>query len=289
MSATLEFLAEPLVAAAVHDEIPAGDRRAAAALGLFAESAEANAPRIARPALRWLRGKAHERLGEIEAAERVFEEAESLDPSWPLNLLALARYAEDRSDAERALSLLRRAGMPEDHEFIAGLQRYRPAPRTRLGRNERCWCGSGRKYKVCHLNREQVPLEERAGWLYQKATTDVMDGEFGPLTVACARERAAYSGTPEALHRALYDDPLPLDVVLFEGGAFEEFLALRGHLPPDDERSLAEQCLQQSRRRQSGRTRRTDQPIHAVGKTPRRFFSEFKDMVRVVERGPNPA
>ncbi|MDA2992309.1 MAG: SEC-C metal-binding domain-containing protein [Actinomycetota bacterium] len=241
--ATLEFLAEPLVAAAVHDEIPAGDGRAAAALGLFAESAESNAPRAARPALRWLRGKAHERLGEIEAAERFFEQAESLDPSWPLPLLSLARYAEDRSDAERALSLLRRAGMPEDHEIVTQLQRYRPAPRTGLGRNERCWCGSGRKYKVCHLNREQVPLEDRVGWLYRKAATDVMDGEFGPLMLACARERAAYSDSPEALDRALHEDPLVLDVVLFEGGAFEDFLALRGHLLPGDERSLAEQWL----------------------------------------------
>lgn len=240
---TLEFLAEPMVAAAVHDEIPAGDRRAAAALGVLAESAESRAPRSARPALLWLRGKAHERLGQLELAEQIFEAAESVDPSWPLTLLALARYAEDRSDAERALSLLRRAGMPDDHEIVTHLQRYRPAPRADLGRNERCWCGSGRKYKVCHLNREQVPLEERAAWLYQKATADVMDGEFGSLALACARERTAYADSPEALERALYGDPLTFDVVLFEGGAFEEFLALRGYLLPDDERTLAEQWL----------------------------------------------
>jgi SEC-C motif len=24
-----------------------------------------------------------------------------------------------------------------------------------LGRNDRCWCGSGKKYKVCHLDREK--------------------------------------------------------------------------------------------------------------------------------------
>lgn len=88
-----------------------------------------------------------------------------------------------------------------------------------------------------------MPLEERAAWLYQKATTDVMDGEFGSLALACAREQAAYADSPEALERALYGDPLTFDVVLFEGGAFEEFLALRGHLLPDDERTLAEQWL----------------------------------------------
>ena len=31
--------------------------------------------------------------------------------------------------------------------------------RRKLGRNERCWCGSGKKYKHCHLDREkQAPL-----------------------------------------------------------------------------------------------------------------------------------
>jgi hypothetical protein len=26
-----------------------------------------------------------------------------------------------------------------------------PQPVPNLGRNERCWCGSGRKYKMCHM------------------------------------------------------------------------------------------------------------------------------------------
>jgi len=30
---------------------------------------------------------------------------------------------------------------------IAGSQ---PPPLPDLGRNDRCWCGSGRKYKLCH-------------------------------------------------------------------------------------------------------------------------------------------
>ena len=38
-------------------------------------------------------------------------------------------------------------------------------------------------------------------------------------------------------------DPLVMDVVLFEGGAFAEFLEVRGSLLPDDERLLAEQWL----------------------------------------------
>jgi len=241
--AALEFLADPMVTAAVYDETAAGRRLPGAALGFFAESVEPMAPRAARPALRWLRGRAHELCGVIDSAEAAFEAGESLDPSWPLNLLSLSRYAADRSDAERALSLLRRAGLPEDHEMIQRLLKYRPAPRTGLGRNERCWCGSGRKYKVCHLNREQVPLQERADWLYQKASIDLDEGEFADLLHACVQARAAYSDDPDALEWALYDDPFAADVVLFEGGAFEEFLRLRGHLLPEDERMLAQQWL----------------------------------------------
>lgn len=29
-----------------------------------------------------------------------------------------------------------------------------PPTRRKLGRNERCWCGSGKKYKVCHLQQD---------------------------------------------------------------------------------------------------------------------------------------
>jgi SEC-C motif len=31
--------------------------------------------------------------------------------------------------------------------LIAGTE---TAPVPSLGRNDRCWCGSGRKYKICH-------------------------------------------------------------------------------------------------------------------------------------------
>jgi SEC-C motif len=27
----------------------------------------------------------------------------------------------------------------------------------KLGRNDQCWCGSGKKYKKCHLDRENQP------------------------------------------------------------------------------------------------------------------------------------
>jgi tetratricopeptide (TPR) repeat protein len=241
--AVLPTLAEPAVAEAVLAETVAAGSDGAAALGLFAETLEPLAPRAAQPALRWLRGKAHERLGDLTQAEADYQAAESLDPRWPLALVDLARYASDRGDAARGLALLRRADVPPD-EFLAGLlERFEVQPRDDIGRNDPCWCGSGRKYKKCHLHREQLPLEERAEWLYQKAAMFLAGGPWGVMVFSVAEARSQHSDDRFALLDALERDPLVTDAVLFEGGVFAEFLRTRGALLPDDERLLAGQWL----------------------------------------------
>jgi hypothetical protein len=58
-----------------------------------------------------------ERLGDLEQAEATFRAAESLDPLWPLTMMSVARYASDRGDAGRELTLLRRAGGAAGHEL----------------------------------------------------------------------------------------------------------------------------------------------------------------------------
>ena len=35
-------------------------------------------------------------------------------------------------------------------------------PPARPGRNEPCWCGSGKKYKKCHLPEEEAKAADRA-------------------------------------------------------------------------------------------------------------------------------
>ncbi|MFB9688202.1 SEC-C metal-binding domain-containing protein [Amycolatopsis plumensis] len=239
--AALPLLAEVPVAEALLAEIPP-DSQAAAALGLFAESLEPMAPRPARAALRWLRGKAYERLGDVIAAEAAYEAAESMDPQWEPALYALARFAGDRGDAARGLALLRRAGTPPDDALAELLTRFETKPRTDVGRNDPCWCGSGRKYKKCHLNRESQTLDERAAWLYRKAGLFLADGPWRIGMMAAAQARAEFSDHPFALIEAL-EDPLTADAVLFEGGAFAEFVATRGGLLPEDERLLAGQWL----------------------------------------------
>jgi hypothetical protein len=39
----------------------------------------------------------------------------------------------------------------------------RPAgPQAPLGRNDVCWCGSGKKYKKCHLKKDEIKRVEAA-------------------------------------------------------------------------------------------------------------------------------
>ena len=162
-------LAAPLLAELMVAETVGADRSGAAALGLFAEMLEPRVPRAARVACRWLRAVSLERIGDIDGAERELLAAESMDPDWPLPLIDLARIASDRGDVERGLALLRRAGAGPDHPLVQLLEAHRAEPRRDLGRNEPCWCGSGRKYKKCHLGRERLALAERVNWLYARA------------------------------------------------------------------------------------------------------------------------
>ncbi|OBF91605.1 hypothetical protein A5791_00790 [Mycobacterium sp. 852002-51163_SCH5372311] len=236
-------LADPLLAGLLVDETIGAGRGQPASLGVFAEVLEPKVARPARVACRWLRAVALERIGDIDAAERELLAAESMDPEWPLPLLDLARFASDRGDVEHGLALLRRAEASPDDPLVELLERHRSEPRRDLGRNQLCWCGSGRKYKKCHLGREQLPLAERVGWLYAKACQHTVLTEWNELLAEVAYERCRYSlEDPDDLTEAM-NDPLVLDAVLFEGGVFEEFLDIRGKLLPDDERLLAQQWL----------------------------------------------
>jgi hypothetical protein len=236
---TVSWLADPDVAEAFSTEVLGIGRHRAAALGLFAESYEPIAPRQARAALRWLRARATERLGDALAAERLLDQAESLDPGFVPALLDLARYASDRGDAERGLSLLRRAGMDDDDPLVRLLEEHRTPERADVGRNSPCWCGSGRKYKACHRGKEQLPLTDRADWLYAKAHTFLEDGPWRMLLMDLARARTA-GRTDVTVLDALYD-PFVIDVALAEGGGFDAFLDERGPLLPEDELLLAGQ------------------------------------------------
>ena len=226
----LGALSESVVADALVMEVLGFDNRGARLLADLAAALEPQAPRSARANLRWIRGRALDLLGEAQAAEEAFTAAVDLDARGYLPLFDLARIASDRGDAPRALSLLQRAELPQDDPMVLTVQRFLPVERTDLGRNDPCWCGSGRKHKACHLGRAELPLLERAAWLHEKAVA------FVGLS------------TWHAFHTDLLDlrpahPALVMDALLAEEGAFAEFLTTRGALLPDDERALAEAWL----------------------------------------------
>ena len=241
----LPFLTEPWIARAFVTEALGYTDHRASALGLTVEALEEHSPRAVRPALRWLRAKAYERRGEIIEAEECLLAAEKLDPDWSPVLVDLARYASDRGDAARGLALLRRAE-PEDVDPLLEevLTVFLPTSGQVVGRNDPCWCGSGRKFKQCHLYRPVAPpIEERAVWLYQKAGRFVQDGPCLPLLYELYSLRTAHIEDDDEAADDVGNDSFILDVALFEGGAFAEFVEHRGVLLPDDERLLADQWL----------------------------------------------
>ena len=215
----------------------------AEALIMFAEMMESKVPRAARVPWRWLRAVGFELIGDIEEAERELLAAESMDPDWPLPLMDLARIASDRGDVERGLGLLRRAGAGPDDPLVELLEEHRAEPRRDVGRNDPCWCGSGRKYKKCHLGREQLMLAERVKWLYSKAVQQLQVAGWQDFLAEVSYERYRHTHDVAEALDAGTADPLVVDAVLFEGGAFAEFLQVRGSLLPEDERLLAEQWL----------------------------------------------
>ena len=237
----LDRLAVPEVAEAAAVEVLGLQLVDASALELTAELLEPMVSRQARPAVRWLRAKAQERAGHVLEAEQSLEAAYSLDPQWAPVLQDLARWASDRGDVERGVSLLHRAGVEADDRLLRLLESNRPPDRSDLARNDPCWCGSGRRYKACHRGRERLDLPARTKWLYSKALMHLVDGPGRNLHLVVAQAWAD-GGDQRRLVEALGED-MVIDLTLFEGGVFDDFLAIRGVLLPDDERLLAEQWL----------------------------------------------
>lgn len=162
-------------------------------------------PRRAQPAVHWLLGSCTDRLPDITAAESEWETAIRLGSDFAPALIDLAALASDRE--------------------------------TPSGRCP-CWCGSGRKYKACHLRNNSLTIGERRDWIYHKVSRWVQASWGRPLLVELAQIRAENWTHSTAMLDALVD-PLRLDAAIFEGDGLGEFLAARGSLLPADEQLVA--------------------------------------------------
>lgn len=223
-------LADPGVAVAVFDlGFRNQDRTTDAILEALALELAARGPRSLRAAAWWLAGKAADRLGRVLDAEAHYEDALGAESDWGPALFELAQFASDRGDATRALSLLGRIAGGAEEDLYRVLQEFVPVQRADLGRNDKCWCGSGRKYKTCHLGKVDESVATDGRWLYQKACLFAFASEFADQVSALDELSTSDLSEDELAVRTIFDGPA-LDTALFEGGIFAQFLRRRGAL-----------------------------------------------------------
>lgn len=181
-----------------------------------------------------------ERAHEPFVAEAHLAFAVEADPDHEYAIDRLAWCAADRGDAAAAVRLWQRLGAdgPHQTDLVQARDFNRPQGHT-PGRNEPCWCGSGRKFKQCHLGSPPLrPLAERAGWLMRKAVAYLE--RRGRLADDVVTELAMIvAGEDEDRLDDVFSTPIPIDIALTEEGWFEEFLTDRAQLLPEDEAALA--------------------------------------------------
>jgi len=182
---------------------------------------------------------------DVLEAERLLRSAVVADPWFPRALIYLAFYEEDRGDYGAALGRYRTLGIGADQEPRLTLEGLAidigGVGGARVGRNEPCPCGSGRKYKTCHLGRLEVrsllPFDALARKLAQWQLHTGGDRLFEEV------EDEVRAGLEGKDAETPLNDLLMRDVVLWDWGGLQRFLDVRGVLLPDAERTLLEHWL----------------------------------------------
>jgi hypothetical protein len=194
----------------------------------------------------------YERCGAPERAEEHLARAVRATPHLGPVVERMGWYRFDRGDARGAMRWWRQLDeLPPAADTIEPF--LSTAGRRELGRNEPCWCGSGRKFKQCHQGSTELPaLPDRVGWLCRKAAVwlEHTAGQVRDDVLHLAAARATADPDADLFHldadpddlaemfSAAFADPIVFDAALHEGGLFALFLHERGALLPDDEQLL---------------------------------------------------
>ncbi len=185
--------------------------------------------------LRYLCALVADARNEPRTAIEHLQRAYSLEPDQSAVILMLAGLRADEGDGHGAASLLGRLGVARDDQLFKDF-----APQivafAGIGRNERCPCGSGRKFKAC-CDRSPQPasLITRLRWLLPRASRFVGQRD-GELLFSFAERLGS-------AHRAQGDPTTvvltALELVLFDLGHLAHYLRARGELLAEDERDIA--------------------------------------------------
>ncbi|MGI8663003.1 MAG: SEC-C domain-containing protein [Acidimicrobiales bacterium] len=213
-------------------------------LGRWLDRVTATALGPERAATGFLRSRLAEWTGDLGAEESALMSSIHT-AELPAALVDAAWFASDRGDARSALALLRAAGVANDDPEAELLRSFTVAGPNMVGRNERCWCGSGRKHKHCCLRLNGHGLETRARWLHAKAVTFLQRPPQRPAMLSIAVAHAGVTAPDEAPDRvvAAACDATVTELCLFDGEVFDRFVERRGRLLPDDELELAQSWL----------------------------------------------
>ena len=176
-----------------------------------------------------LRALAADLTGRAAEAEDLLDDARQAAPDWFPATEALAHLLEVRGETQEAVNLLQTTRTAQDPELQILRLRARLSS-TSAGRNDPCPCGSGRKYKQCHLGQRLLPPEVQVSWLLDKARSHL--DRFGPFTVTDRLPARTDLHADAALMAA--------DLALFAHGCLERFLDARRPLLPADEVALCE-------------------------------------------------
>ena len=239
LQAFVRALQNPLIA-----EIIAAEAWQQASVGPFATRLLAAAEPGTTAGVRYVLAIDADADDDPDRAEQHLLAALGEDPAFVPALDALATLAEERGDLAEALRLLKRAGVPASDPGRAELERVLAPEGRKVGRNEPCPCGSGRKSKACHPDgvgavalsdgrllrwivgvwSERPEVETGAHELLADAgfrpDHDVPEGGDEDSPVEDARWSTAHG--------------LATDIILYDDGDLADLLRSRGHrLPPD--------------------------------------------------------
>ena len=183
--------------------------------------------------------------GRVLEAEADYAAALDVDPEYTPAIYELARFASDRGDIPRAVALYRRVGSGAQPE-VDFLDSLLP-DHSKVGRNDPCPCGSGRKFKQCHLANPEVPADRAALWLFQKVLGYGYREQFEPIRSGLARAAADGAGHPEAASE-ITNEPFLLDLSVFDTGILERFSSERAVLLPAGELEMLQDWMAVDRR-----------------------------------------
>ena len=190
----------------------------------------------------------------VEALDEV-RQAVDLDASFAPALALFGDLLADAGRLSEALSARRRElalGVAEpDIKMLESMLE----PFAKSGRNERCPCGSGRKYKQCCIDEPKLSSQARRELALSRAVLS-MHGGIGHrdqlFTAAIAVLDAigpdldGDDAFADRIRRFAFD-PFVADVAAFDSGGVDRYLECRGEVVPQAEREWLEYLRNEGR------------------------------------------